>query len=127
MTQRRARLLYRARQRGWLELDLLVGAWAARALPTLPPAGLDDLEALLAEENPELFKWLTGQLPPPPPLATNRAFAALRAEVAAATAAGGAAGAAARPGAAWVRGWDDWRATTAAAPAGGDAQPAGNQ
>lgn len=43
------RLMYRARQRGWLELDLLVGLWAERHLPTLPPQLLPEFEALLEQ------------------------------------------------------------------------------
>lgn len=41
------RLLYRARQRGWLELDLLVGMWTERHIGGLAPQGLADLETLL--------------------------------------------------------------------------------
>ena len=41
------RLLYRARQRGWLELDLLVGMWAESHIDALSPTQLKDLELLL--------------------------------------------------------------------------------
>lgn len=34
------RLLYRARQRGFLELDLLVGLWAERNIPLMKPDAL---------------------------------------------------------------------------------------
>jgi succinate dehydrogenase flavin-adding protein (antitoxin of CptAB toxin-antitoxin module) len=74
LTQRINRLLYRARQRGWLELDLLVGLWAERCVPSLSEAQLDDFEALLNQENPELYKWLTGQIEPPESMQSNAAF-----------------------------------------------------
>ena len=41
------KLLYRARQRGFLELDLLVGRWAERELAGLQPDVLRDFEVLL--------------------------------------------------------------------------------
>lgn len=68
------KLLYRARQRGWLELDLIIGLWAEKHLETLPRDILVDFEALLLEENPDLFKWLTKQVPPPETLGKNKAF-----------------------------------------------------
>ena len=68
------RLMYRARQRGWLELDLLVGMWAEREVARLQPDVLTDFETLLNEENPDLYKWLTGQLPPPKAVGANKAF-----------------------------------------------------
>ena len=48
--------------------------WAEREAPRLSPPVLEDLEALLQQENPDLFKWLTGQLPPPAELESNQAF-----------------------------------------------------
>ena len=39
--------MYRARQRGWLELDLLVGMWAERQIQQLSPQMLNDFEVLL--------------------------------------------------------------------------------
>lgn len=69
-----SRLLYRARQRGWLELDLLVGLWAEREVAHLSPAALKDFEYLLLQENPDLFKWITGQSEPPDDMQRNVAF-----------------------------------------------------
>ena len=45
------RLIYHAKQRGWLELDLLLGGWAERHVRTLSDAELDDLALVLAEET----------------------------------------------------------------------------
>ncbi len=80
------RLMYHAKQRGWLELDLIVGNWAEanrRALAS-DPALMADFEALLAVENPDLYKYLTGQLQPPEEeeaLLRNAAYRTIRAEI----------------------------------------------
>lgn len=50
------RMLYRSKQRGWLELDLLVGLWAQENLHRLPDDLLMELDKFLTEENPDMFK-----------------------------------------------------------------------
>jgi len=80
------RLMYHAKQRGWLELDLIVGNWAEanrHALAT-DPALMADFEALLAVENPDLYKYLTGQLEPleeEKALESNTVYSAIREEI----------------------------------------------
>ncbi|KAK9851539.1 hypothetical protein WJX84_004027 [Apatococcus fuscideae] len=120
--------MYRAKQRGWLEMDLLVGMWAERNLPTADPPMLAAFEELLDEENPDLLKWLTGQLEPPEPLRRNPAFVAVYRDtqkqlgdhtLQQANAAGSKE---------WIRGWDDWNRTdeqpnTAAAEAADTTSP----
>ena len=68
------RLLYRSKQRGFLEMDLLVGLWAERNLPTMDKGQLADMETVLDQENPDLFKWLTGQEEAPEAMKANPAF-----------------------------------------------------
>ena len=68
------RMLYRARQRGHLELDLIVGLWAEENVPLLKPLQLRQLQEVLECENPDLFKWLTGQDRAPSDLASNGMF-----------------------------------------------------
>lgn len=76
----------------------------------MQPTALRDFEALLNQENPELFKWLTGQLPPPEDMERNAAFRAIREEVQGTMAQHGAvAKSVPGAGAEWVRGWDDWK------------------
>ena len=55
-------------------LSLQVGLWAERNLPKADPLMLAAFEGLLDEENPDLLKWLTGQLEPPEALRKNPAF-----------------------------------------------------
>jgi hypothetical protein len=43
------KLLYRSKQRGFLELDLLVGLWAERQLPRMSAAALEEFAAVLDE------------------------------------------------------------------------------
>lgn len=68
------RLLYRSRQRGFLEMDLLVGIWAEKRIPQLSEDNLRQFDLILEQENPDLYKWLTGQEQPPADIASNTAY-----------------------------------------------------
>ena len=61
----RRRLLYRSKQRGWLEMDIMLGNWAEENLGGLDTDQLQQYQQVIDMENPELFKWLTGQEPVP--------------------------------------------------------------
>ena len=61
----RRKLLYRSKQRGWLEMDIMLGNWAAANLPRLQEAELQQFQEVIDMENPDLFKWLTGQVAVP--------------------------------------------------------------
>ena len=63
--RRRARLRFRAERRGFKEVDLIFGAFAAEFLAGLPEAELDLFEALLAAPDQEVFAWLKGEAPVP--------------------------------------------------------------
>lgn len=58
---RRRRLVYRAKQRGWLEADILVGSWARENVPRLNNEELDQLETILQEETIDLFNFVSGK------------------------------------------------------------------
>lgn len=75
--RRRARLRFRAERRGFREVDLIFGAFAAEYLATLTEAELDDLEALLQAPDQDVFAWLQNQKPVPPAY-DNSVFAKLR-------------------------------------------------
>jgi antitoxin CptB len=62
---RRKRLLFRAQRRGFKEVDLIFGTFAARELAELDDAGLGQLEALLDAPDQEVFAWLKGEAPVP--------------------------------------------------------------
>ena len=57
-------LLWRARQRGLLELDVILGSFADKNLKTMSLADTTEFEKILALESPDLYKLLSGQAPP---------------------------------------------------------------
>jgi antitoxin CptB len=59
------RLLFRARHMGSNENDILFGGFAERHLATLAPEQLDRFETLLAENDSDLFNWVTDKEPVP--------------------------------------------------------------
>lgn len=63
---RRRKMRYRAWHRGTKEMDLVLGPYADAHLETMSSAELDRLEALMAEEDTDLLKWVMGQETPPP-------------------------------------------------------------
>ena len=62
---RRKRLAFRSWHRGTREADLLLGRFADRYLATFTPSQLDRYEALLAENDPDIYDWLSGREPVP--------------------------------------------------------------
>lgn len=65
LDERRKRLLFRAWRRGTRELDLIFGPFADARIATLSAAELDMLEDLLNVPDPEVYAWLTGEVPVP--------------------------------------------------------------
>lgn len=66
ITVRRKRLVHASRYRGFLESDLFFGRFADRHLASLDKAQLDRYEALLQEDDHDLFAWIAGRQPIPP-------------------------------------------------------------
>ncbi|CAL5229089.1 g12347 [Coccomyxa viridis] len=105
------RLLYRAKQRGFLEMDLLVGMWAEKNVPKMDAAQLKAMEEVLDQENPDLFKWLTGQESASEDMMANPAFKDMQEHVAKQLNEHRDNAAMSQPGKEWVRGWDDWNSS----------------
>ena len=57
---RRKRLLFRAKRRGFKEVDIIFGTFAAAELDAMNEAELDQFEALLAAPDQEVYAWLRG-------------------------------------------------------------------
>lgn len=65
MDDRRKRLLFRANHCGIKENDALMGGFAEAKLTELSDDQLGRLEALLAVNDQDLYKWITGAVPVP--------------------------------------------------------------
>ncbi|GJP54815.1 hypothetical protein CLOM_g13853 [Closterium sp. NIES-68] len=100
------RLRYRSRQRGYLELDLLLGKWVDEHLPSLDDPQLRALARLMDEESPDLFKWFTGQEQAPQHVVENPVYHSIRAKVDTKLHLINPA-VKATPGMPWVRWWED--------------------
>ncbi|KAL0354914.1 UNVERIFIED_CONTAM: Succinate dehydrogenase assembly factor 2, mitochondrial [Sesamum radiatum] len=114
------RLLYRSKQRGYLELDLILGKWVEDHIHSMDETGIKSLVHVLDLENPDLWKWLTGQEQPPEAVNANPVFASVKERVTNNLDNHAAPETRATPGQSWVRGWDDFKR-------GRDSPIAGNQ
>ncbi len=61
------RLTMRSMRRGIKEMDLILPAFAGTALAGMSEADLALYEALLAENDHDLYAWVTGTVPAPVP------------------------------------------------------------
>ncbi len=58
---RRKRLRFRSWHRGTRELELMLGRFADAHLGRLAPDQLDRYEALLANPDPDIYQWISGE------------------------------------------------------------------
>ena len=58
---RRRRMIYRSKQRGWLEVDILLGSWATKYVPHLTCEELDQYEIVLKEETIDIYNFVSGK------------------------------------------------------------------
>lgn len=66
---RKKRLYMRSIRRGIKEMDILLQNYADKHLETMDVAELDVYEAMLNENDQDLYQWVTGQVAPPAELA----------------------------------------------------------
>jgi antitoxin CptB len=62
---RRKQLLFRCQRRGFKEVDLIFGAFAAAHLHELDDAELEQLDLLLNAPDDDVYAWLRGYEPLP--------------------------------------------------------------
>jgi len=63
---RQKRLIYRAKQRGWLEVDLLLGTWASQNVPRMQEGEeLDQFEDFVNMETIDIYNIITLRLDVP--------------------------------------------------------------
>jgi len=104
------KLLYRSKQRGFLELDLLMGLWAEENIPKMDMHTMEEFSAVLDQENPDMFKWLTGQEQAPETMLANSTYMALLNDVQQQLSHKRDDRAVTPTGKEWSRGWDDlWK------------------
>lgn len=60
------RLAMRSIRRGIKEMDLILGAYSAARLATMESKTLTLYDALLSENDQDLYLWVTGQADAPP-------------------------------------------------------------
>ena len=60
------RLRMRSMRRGIKEMDLILSSYADARLAALDAAALDTYDALLEENDQDLYRWVTGQDDAPP-------------------------------------------------------------
>ena len=56
---RRKRLIYRSKQRGWLEVDLLLGTYASRFVPNMVEDELDQFEHFVNMDTIDIYNIIT--------------------------------------------------------------------
>ncbi|MBL3569607.1 succinate dehydrogenase assembly factor 2 [Rhodovulum sulfidophilum] len=62
---RRKRMHIRAWRRGTKEMDLILGRYADAHLAAMDSAALEAFDALLAQDDHDLYQWVTGQVAAP--------------------------------------------------------------
>lgn len=63
--KRRDRLRFRSWHRGTREIDLILGSFADAHLHVFSADQVDQYEALLKENDPDIYSWITGMETPP--------------------------------------------------------------
>ena len=64
-TINRKELLYRSKQRGWLEVDLILGSWASDNIMNLSESQLADFQKILNVGTFEIYTFLIDVKPTP--------------------------------------------------------------
>ncbi len=62
------RLSMRSMRRGIKEMDIILSRYAETRLPVMSEQELDKYEALLSENDQDLYQWVSGQTSAPAPL-----------------------------------------------------------
>ena len=68
---RRKRLKFRSWHRGTREMDLILGRFADAHIAAMSPEQLDRYAALLENNDPDIYDWLTDRVAPPPSADTD--------------------------------------------------------
>lgn len=61
LEEKRKRLLFRAAHRGTRELDILMGGFAQKEVPSMDEKALEQFEEILHISDPDVYGWVVGQ------------------------------------------------------------------
>ena len=59
------RLIYRSKNRGCKEMDIVLGNYAKGGINSLNPRELELYSNLLEEADNDIWDWVSGKIPPP--------------------------------------------------------------
>ena len=62
---KRKRLIFRSDHRGTKEMDLIMGSFAKKHVPTFSEDELAQYDEVLNISDPDLYNWITGKEQPP--------------------------------------------------------------
>ncbi|MDX1949428.1 MAG: succinate dehydrogenase assembly factor 2 [Rickettsiales bacterium] len=71
------KLLYQSWYRGCKETDKILGVFARENLHNLSDAEIEEFEAILKENDVDIYNWLTGKQPVPLEIKNNSIFSKL--------------------------------------------------
>jgi len=62
---KRRRLIFRSDHRGTKEMDIILGSFARKYVPDFTEEELNEFDALLSNNDPDLYNWITRKEEPP--------------------------------------------------------------
>ena len=71
---KRKRLIFRSDHRGTKEMDIIMGRFARAHVPGFTKEELSEYDALLWQNDPDLYNWITGKETPPESIAAMSVF-----------------------------------------------------
>ena len=71
---KRRRLIFRSAHRGIKEMDLIMGGFANAHVPDFTDDELAEYDALLCNNDPDLYNWITKKEPAPDDIAAMGVF-----------------------------------------------------
>ncbi len=71
---KRRRLIFRSTHRGTKEMDLIMGSFARANVPNFTNDELSQYDALLCNNDPDLYNWITQKEPAPDEVANMSVF-----------------------------------------------------
>ncbi len=74
---KKRRLIFRSSHRGIKEMDIIMGEFATAHVPDFSEEELAEYDALLCNNDPDLYNWITEKEPAPKKVAEMSVFAKL--------------------------------------------------